>query len=163
VTCSPAGAGGAIFHTQVRASGSIPQGLPLFRPVGGRRGTSPRSAISWAMVDGTPRCTWAARGWSRWMVKEKTTLERWARPEHCTRVRVRHYLAASEHDALAAVAATCPTCVELAAAAGRRDSGEQCHRTWPGCARQRAAGFRHGVVRGLVDEGLSLRFTRYGP
>ena len=71
---------GKIFHTQVRASGAIPQVCALFGPRRPAAPTSPRSATTWRWWTATRRCTSAARGWSRWWWRRRPRWRRWAAP-----------------------------------------------------------------------------------
>src|SRR6201990_832795 len=95
---------GKIFHTQVRASGSIPQVCALFGPSAAGGAYIPAFCDFVAMggrnasIDlGSPRMV-------EMVVREQTTLEEMGGARmHCTVSGCGHYLAKDEPDALAAV------------------------------------------------------------
>ena len=141
---------GKIFHTQVRASGSIPQVCALFGPSAAGGAYIPAFCDYVAMVDGNASMYLGSPRMVEMVVKEKTTLEEMGGARmHCTVSGCGHHLAASERDALAAVRATCPTCrptggsrprpARRGQAGGHRPGGDG-----PG---QRAAGLRHAPLR----------------
>ena len=95
---------GRIFHTQVRASGSIPQVCALFGPSAAGGAYIPAFCDFVAMVDGNASMYLGSPRMVEMVVKEKTTLEEMGGARmHCTVSGCGHYLASSEHDALAAV------------------------------------------------------------
>ena len=95
---------GRIFHTQVRASGSIPQACALFGPSAAGGAYIPAFCDYVAMVDGNASMYLGSPRMVEMVVKEKTTLEEMGGARmHCTVSGCGHYLAATEHDALAAV------------------------------------------------------------
>ena len=95
---------GKIFHTQVRASGSIPQVCALFGPSAAGGAYIPAFCDYVAMVDGNASMYLGSPRMVEMVVKEKTTLEEMGGARmHCTVSGCGHYLAATEHDALAAV------------------------------------------------------------
>jgi acetyl-CoA carboxylase carboxyltransferase component len=95
---------GKIFHTQVRASGSIPQVCALFGPSAAGGAYIPAFCDYVAMVDGNASMYLGSPRMVEMVVKEKTTLEEMGGARmHCTVSGCGHYLAASEQDALSAV------------------------------------------------------------
>ena len=95
---------GRIFHTQVRASGSIPQACALFGPSAAGGAYIPAFCDYVAMVDGNASMYLGSPRMVEMVVREKTTLEEMGGARmHCTVSGCGHHLAASEHDALAAV------------------------------------------------------------
>ncbi|HEV2377165.1 MAG TPA: acyl-CoA carboxylase subunit beta [Streptosporangiaceae bacterium] len=95
---------GKIFHTQVRASGSVPQVCALFGPSAAGGAYIPAFCDYVSMVDqhasmylGSPRMV-------EMVVKEKTTLEEMGGARmHCSVSGCGHHLAATEQDALTAL------------------------------------------------------------
>ena len=97
---------GRIFHTQVRASGSIPQVCALFGPSAAGGAYIPAFCDYVAMVDGNASMYLGSPRMVEMVVKEKTTLEEMGGARmHCTVSGCGHHLAATEQDALAAVRA----------------------------------------------------------
>jgi methylmalonyl-CoA decarboxylase subunit alpha len=95
---------GKIFHSQVRASGSIPQVCALFGPSAAGGAYIPAFCDYVAMVDGNASMYLGSPRMVEMVVKEKTTLEEMGGARmHCTVSGCGHYLAESERDALAAV------------------------------------------------------------
>src|SRR5712691_4499373 len=95
---------GKIFHTQVRASGSIPQVCALFGPSAAGGAYIPAFCDYVAMVDGNASMYLGSPRMVEMVVREKTTLEEMGGARmHCTVSGCGHYLAATEHDALTAV------------------------------------------------------------
>jgi acetyl-CoA carboxylase carboxyltransferase component len=95
---------GRIFHTQVRASGSIPQVCGLFGPSAAGGAYIPAFCDYVVMVDGNASMYLGSPRMVEMVVKEKTTLEEMGGARmHCTVSGCGHHLAASEHEALAAV------------------------------------------------------------
>jgi acetyl-CoA carboxylase carboxyltransferase component len=95
---------GKIFHTQVRASGAIPQVCALFGPSAAGGAYIPAFCDYVAMVDGNASMYLGSPRMVEMVVKERTTLEEMGGARmHCTISGCGHHLAPSEHDALAAV------------------------------------------------------------
>jgi acetyl-CoA carboxylase carboxyltransferase component len=95
---------GKIFHTQVRASGSIPQVCALFGPSAAGGAYIPAFCDFVAMVDGNASMYLGSPRMVEMVVREKTTLEEMGGARmHCTVSGCGHYLAADEQDALQAV------------------------------------------------------------
>jgi acetyl-CoA carboxylase carboxyltransferase component len=95
---------GKIFHTQVRASGSIPQVCALFGPSAAGGAYIPAFCDYVAMVDGNASMYLGSPRMVEMVVREKTTLEEMGGARmHCSVSGVGHYLAESEHDAIGAV------------------------------------------------------------
>ena len=95
---------GKIFHTQVRASGSIPQVCALFGPSAAGGAYIPAFCDFVAMVDGNASMYLGSPRMVEMVVSEQTTLEEMGGARmHCSVSGVGHYLAASEADAIAAV------------------------------------------------------------
>ena len=95
---------GKIFHTQVRASGSVPQLCALFGPSAAGGAYIPAFCDFVAMVDGNASMYLGSARMVEMVVGEHTTLEEMGGARmHCTISGCGHYLAESEHDALAAV------------------------------------------------------------
>jgi acetyl-CoA carboxylase carboxyltransferase component len=95
---------GKIFHTQVRASGSVPQLCALFGPSAAGGAYIPAFCDFVAMVDGNASMYLGSARMVEMVVGEHTTLEEMGGARmHCTVSGCGHYLAESEHDALAAV------------------------------------------------------------
>ena len=118
---------GKIFHTQVRASGAIPQVCALFGPSAAGGAYIPAFCDFVAMVDGNASMYLGSPRMVEMVVREKTTLEEMGGARmHCTVSGCGHYLAATEHDALAAVRRYLSYLpVELAAARRRRPAPAQ--------------------------------------
>jgi acetyl-CoA carboxylase carboxyltransferase component len=97
---------GRIFHTQVRASGSIPQVCALFGPSAAGGAYIPAFCDYVTMVDGNASMYLGSPRMVEMVVNEKTTLEEMGGARmHCTISGCGHHLAASEQEALAAVRA----------------------------------------------------------
>jgi acetyl-CoA carboxylase carboxyltransferase component len=95
---------GKIFHTQVRASGSIPQVCALFGPSAAGGAYIPAFCDYVAMVDGNASMYLGSPRMVEMVVKEKTTLEDMGGARmHCTVSGCGHHLAPSEADAIEAV------------------------------------------------------------
>jgi methylmalonyl-CoA decarboxylase subunit alpha len=95
---------GKIFHTQVRASGSVPQLCALFGPSAAGGAYIPAFCDFVAMVDGNASMYLGSPRMVEMVVGEQTTLEDMGGARmHCTVSGCGHYLAESEQDALAAV------------------------------------------------------------
>ncbi|HEY3735433.1 MAG TPA: acyl-CoA carboxylase subunit beta [Streptosporangiaceae bacterium] len=95
---------GKIFHTQVRASGSIPQVCALFGPSAAGGAYIPAFCDFVAMVDGNASMYLGSPRMVEMVVKEQTTLEEMGGARmHCTVSGCGHFLADSERAALDAV------------------------------------------------------------
>ncbi|MDT4992182.1 MAG: hypothetical protein QOH97_2074 [Actinoplanes sp.] len=148
---------GKIFHTQVRASGSIPQVCALFGPSAAGGAYIPAFCDVVAMVDGNASMYLGSDRMVEMVTGEKTTLEAMGGARvHCTESGVGHFLCTSERDALdvvrtylsylpqnwqeqpPAVAAKAPADVDLAALVP---------------VSERQAFDMRRYVKGLVDEG----------
>jgi methylmalonyl-CoA decarboxylase subunit alpha len=95
---------GKIFHTQVRASGSIPQVCALFGPSAAGGAYIPAFCEYVAMVDGNASMYLGSPRMVEMVVKEQTTLEEMGGARmHCTISGCGHYLAQTEAAAIEAV------------------------------------------------------------
>ncbi|MCA2212773.1 acyl-CoA carboxylase subunit beta [Jidongwangia harbinensis] len=92
---------GKIFHTQVRASGSIPQVCALFGPSAAGGAYIPAFCDVVAMVDGNASMYLGSDRMVEMVTGEKTTLEAMGGARvHCAESGVGHFLCKSEQDAL---------------------------------------------------------------
>jgi acetyl-CoA carboxylase carboxyltransferase component len=95
---------GKIFHSQVRASGSIPQVCALFGPSAAGGAYIPAFCDFVAMVEGNASMYLGSPRMVEMVTGEQTTLEEMGGARmHCSVSGVGHYLAATEADAIAAV------------------------------------------------------------
>jgi len=95
---------GKIFHTQVRASGSIPQVCALFGPSAAGGAYIPAFCDFVAMVDGNASMYLGSPRMVEMVVSEQTTLEEMGGARmHCSVSGCGHYLAPAETDAIKAV------------------------------------------------------------
>ena len=95
---------GKIFHTQVRASGAIPQVCALFGPSAAGGAYIPAFCDYVAMVDGNASMYLGSPRMVEMVVREKTTLEEMGGARmHCTVSGCGHHLAPDEADAIDAV------------------------------------------------------------
>jgi acetyl-CoA carboxylase carboxyltransferase component len=95
---------GRIFHTQIRASGVIPQVCALFGPSAAGGAYIPAFCDFVAMVEGNASMYLGSPRMVEMVVSEKTTLEDLGGARmHCTVSGSGHYLAKSEQEALGAV------------------------------------------------------------
>jgi acetyl-CoA carboxylase carboxyltransferase component len=95
---------GKIFHSQVRASGSVPQVCALFGPSAAGGAYIPAFCDYVAMVDHNASMYLGSPRMVEMVVREKTTLEEMGGARmHCTVSGCGHHLAKDENDALAAV------------------------------------------------------------
>ena len=103
--CSPADVGaGKIFHTQVRASGSIPQVCALFGPSAAGGAYIPAFCDYVAMVDGNASMYLGSPRMVEMVVSEHTTLEEMGGARmHCSVSGCGHFLASTEAEAITAV------------------------------------------------------------
>jgi methylmalonyl-CoA decarboxylase subunit alpha len=96
---------GHIFHSQVRASGSIPQVCALFGPSAAGGAYIPAFCDLVVMVDGNASMYLGSDRMVEMVTGEKTTLEQMGGARmHCSVSGVGHVLAADEDQALSAVA-----------------------------------------------------------
>jgi acetyl-CoA carboxylase carboxyltransferase component len=96
---------GKIFHTQVRASGSIPQVCALFGPSAAGGAYIPAFCDVVVMVDGNASMYLGSDRMVEMVTGEKTTLEAMGGARvHCTESGVGHFLVTSEQEALDTVA-----------------------------------------------------------
>jgi methylmalonyl-CoA decarboxylase subunit alpha len=148
---------GKIFHTQVRASGSIPQVCALFGPSAAGGAYIPAFCDFVAMVNGNASMYLGSPRMVEMVVREKTTLEEMGGARmHCTVSGCGHYLADSEQDAITAVRgflsylpANWREAPPAASAAGPVPTDL---RALVPVSERRAFDMRR-YVRGLVDEG----------
>jgi len=92
---------GKIFHSQVRASGSIPQVCVLFGPSAAGGAYIPAFCDVVIMVEGNASMYLGSPRMVEMVVKEKTTLEEMGGARmHCSVSGVGHFLAAAEPEAL---------------------------------------------------------------
>ncbi len=95
---------GRIFHTQVRASGVIPQVCALFGPSAAGGAYIPAFCDFVAMVEGNASMYLGSPRMVEMVVSEKTTLEELGGARmHCSVSGSGHYLAKTEEEAIAAV------------------------------------------------------------
>ncbi|MBV9856778.1 MAG: acyl-CoA carboxylase subunit beta [Streptosporangiaceae bacterium] len=95
---------GRIFHTQIQASGSIPQVCALFGPSAAGGAYIPAFCDFVAMVDGNASMYLGSPRMVEMVVSEKTTLEDMGGARmHCSVSGSGHFLASSEAEALGAV------------------------------------------------------------
>ncbi|WP_229076508.1 acyl-CoA carboxylase subunit beta [Actinoplanes sp. DH11] len=92
---------GKIFHTQVRASGSIPQVCALFGPSAAGGAYIPAFCDVVAMVEGNASMYLGSDRMVEMVTGEKTTLEAMGGARvHCTESGVGHFLCKTEREAL---------------------------------------------------------------
>src|SRR6185437_15133784 len=92
---------GRIFHTQVRASGAIPQVCALFGPSAAGGAYIPAFCDVVAMVDGNASMYLGSDRMVEMVTGEKTTLEEMGGARvHCAQSGVGHVLVKNEQDAL---------------------------------------------------------------
>lgn len=95
---------GKIFHTQVRASGSIPQVCGLFGPSAAGGAYIPAFCDVVAMVDGNASMYLGSDRMVEMVTGEKTSLEAMGGAKvHCTESGVGHFLCADEAEAIGVV------------------------------------------------------------
>jgi acetyl-CoA carboxylase carboxyltransferase component len=148
---------GKIFHSQVRASGAIPQVCALFGPSAAGGAYIPAFCDYVAMVDGNASMYLGSPRMVEMVVREQTTLEEMGGARmHCTVSGCGHHLASTETDALAAVRrylsylpSNWQQQAPAAAAAGPEDVDLAA--LVPGSERQAFDMRRY--LRGLVDAG----------
>jgi acetyl-CoA carboxylase carboxyltransferase component len=148
---------GKIFHTQVRASGSIPQVCALFGPSAAGGAYIPAFCDFVTMVEGNASMYLGSPRMVEMVIREQTTLEEMGGARmHCTVSGVGHHLAASEREALDAVRdylSYLPGNWQLPppAAPGREPKAADLRAMVP--ASERHAFDMRRYIRGLVDEG----------
>ncbi|MGO9216451.1 MAG: acyl-CoA carboxylase subunit beta [Streptosporangiaceae bacterium] len=148
---------GKIFHTQVRASGAIPQVCALFGPSAAGGAYIPAFCDFVAMVDGNASMYLGSPRMVEMVVREQTTLEEMGGARmHCTVSGCGHCLASTEDDALTAVRrylSYLPSNWQQQppiAAAGEPEPADLAGLI---PERERQAFDMRRFVRGLVDEG----------
>jgi methylmalonyl-CoA decarboxylase subunit alpha len=147
---------GKIFHTQIRASGSIPQVCALFGPSAAGGAYIPAFCDYVVMVDGNASMYLGSPRMVEMVVKEKTTLEEMGGARmHCTVSGCGHHLAASEAEAIDAVRSYLGYLPgnwqqRPPAAPPREPMGSDLRVMMP--ASERQAFDMRRYVRGLVDE-----------
>ena len=169
---------GKLFHTQVRASGAIPQVCALFGPSAAGGAYIPAFCDYVTMVDGNATMYLGSPRMVEMVVREKTTLvEMGGARMHCTVSGCGHHLAGSEAEALAAVRrylSYLPSSWQQPppAAPAREPEAADLAALVPVSERQ--AFDMRKFVRGLVDEGsffeihelwareLTIGFARLG-
>ncbi len=148
---------GKIFHTQVRASGSIPQVCALFGPSAAGGAYIPAFCDFVAMVDGNASMYLGSPRMVEMVVSEQTTLEEMGGARmHCSVSGVGHYLASSEVDAISAVRtylSYLPGNWQLAPPAAAPADPEPADLRAMVPASERQAFDMRRYVRGIVDAG----------
>ena len=148
---------GKIFHTQVRASGAIPQVCALFGPSAAGGAYIPAFCDYVAMVDGNASMYLGSPRMVEMVVKEKTTLEEMGGARmHCTVSGCGHHLASSEYEALEAVRgylSYLPANWQQQPPAGRPAEPVAADLAALLPASERQAYDMRRYLRGLVDEG----------
>jgi acetyl-CoA carboxylase carboxyltransferase component len=151
---------GKIFHTQVRASGSIPQVCALFGPSAAGGAYIPAFCDVVAMVDGNASMYLGSDRMVEMVTGEKTTLEAMGGARvHCAESGVGHFLCKTEADALDVVKrylSYLPGNWRLAppAAEPRQPATVDLAALVP--ASERQAFDMRRYVKGIVDEGSFL-------
>jgi acetyl-CoA carboxylase carboxyltransferase component len=151
---------GKIFHTQVRASGAIPQVCALFGPSAAGGAYIPAFCDVVAMVEGNASMYLGSDRMVEMVTGEKTTLEAMGGARvHCTESGVGHFLCKTEQDALDTVRAYLsylPSNWENhpPAAEAREPAGGDLAALVP--ASERTAFDMRRYVKGLVDAGSFL-------
>jgi acetyl-CoA carboxylase carboxyltransferase component len=145
---------GRIFHTQVRASGSIPQACALFGPSAAGGAYIPAFCDVVAMVEGNASMYLGSDRMVEMVTGEKTTLEAMGGARvHCAESGVGHFLCKTEQEAIDTVRrylSYLPSnwTAEPPAAAALAETG------LPDIpASERQAFDMRKVVKGLLDEG----------
>lgn len=148
---------GKIFHTQVKASGAIPQACALFGPSAAGGAYIPAFCDIVAMVDGNASMYLGSDRMVEMVTGEKTTLEAMGGARvHCAESGVGHFLCKSEQDALDTVRSYLsylPSNWEgqPPAAEAKGSTGADLGALVP--ASERQAFDMRRYVKGLVDEG----------
>ncbi|MDY7088114.1 MAG: acyl-CoA carboxylase subunit beta [Actinomycetota bacterium] len=148
---------GKIFHTQVKASGAIPQACALFGPSAAGGAYIPAFCDIVAMVDGNASMYLGSDRMVEMVTGEKTTLEAMGGARvHCAESGVGHFLCKTEQDALDTVQAYLsylPSNWEQnpPTVAAKSSSGADLGAMVP--ASERQAFDMRRYIKGLVDEG----------
>ena len=151
---------GKIFHTQVRASGAVPQVCALFGPSAAGGAYIPAFCDVVVMVEGAASMYLGSPRMVEMVVKEKTTLEEMGGARmHCSVSGVGHFLVPTEAAALSVVAgylSYLPSNWQGSPppAAAREPEAVDLRALVP--ANERRAYDMRRYVRGLVDEGSFL-------
>jgi acetyl-CoA carboxylase carboxyltransferase component len=151
---------GKIFHTQVRASGAIPQVCALFGPSAAGGAYIPAFCDVVAMVDGNASMYLGSDRMVEMVTGEKTTLEAMGGARvHCTESGVGHFLCKTEQDALDVVRdylSYLPPNWQAAppSATGKPPATVDLAALVP--ASERQAFDMRRYIRGLVDDGSFL-------
>ena len=150
---------GKIFHTQVRASGAIPQVCALFGPSAAGGAYIPAFCDYVAMVDGNASMYLGSPRMVEMVVREKTTLEEMGGARmHCTVSGCGHHLAPRRRPmrstAVRRYLSYLPSSWQAAPAARPRPRSRRTS-TWPALVpvSERQAFDMRRYVRGLVDAG----------
>jgi acetyl-CoA carboxylase carboxyltransferase component len=148
---------GHIFHTQVRASGSIPQVCALFGPSAAGGAYVPAFCDIVIMVEGNASMYLGSDRMVEMVTGEKTTLEEMGGARmHCAQSGVGHILVTSEHEALDAVRrylSYLPSNWQSSPPIGESREPEPIDLRELVPANERLAFDMRRFVRGLVDEG----------
>lgn len=148
---------GKIFHTQVKASGSIPQICALFGPSAAGGAYIPAFCDVNVMVEGNASMYLGSPRMVEMVVKEKTTLEDMGGARmHCSVSGVGHYLAKDEPDALDAVRrylGYLPSCWEKQPPVAQPKATKDTDLAGLIPANERQAYDMRRFVKGVVDEG----------
>jgi methylmalonyl-CoA decarboxylase subunit alpha len=148
---------GKIFHSQVRASGSIPQVCALFGPSAAGGAYIPAFCDFVAMVDGNASMYLGSPRMVEMVVSEQTTLEEMGGARmHCSVSGVGHYLAATEADAITAARtylSYLPGNWQLAPPPAAASDPEQADLRAMVPVSERQAFDMRRYVRGIVDAG----------
>src|SRR5262249_48500383 len=148
---------GKIFHTQVRASGAIPQVCALFGPSAPGGAYIPAFSDFVGIVDGNASMYLGSPRMVEMVVSEQTTLEEMGGARmHCSVSGVGHYLAATEADAITAVRAYLsylPGNWQLAPPPTAAANPEQADLRAMVPVSERQALYIRRSVRGMVDAG----------
>ena len=152
---------GKIFHTQVRASGSIPQVCALFGPSAAGGAYIPAFCDIVVMVEGNASMYLGSDRMVEMVTGEKTTLEEMGGAKmHTTVSGVGHLLVDSEQaaiDAVRALPVVLPGQLDQAAAVAAAAAAPG-RATWRAGAGVRAAGLRHAPLRqGAAGRRVVLR------
>lgn len=148
---------GKIFHSQARASGSIPQVCALFGPSAAGGAYIPAFCDAVAMVEGNASMYLGSDRMVEMVVGEKTTLEEMGGARmHCSTSGLGHYLAKDEDQALAFVRgylSYLPSHWEAAPPAAEPRDPKTTNLSTLVPASDRQAYDMRRFVKGLVDEG----------
>jgi acetyl-CoA carboxylase carboxyltransferase component len=148
---------GKIFHTQVRASGSIPQVCALFGPSAAGGAYIPSFCDIVVMVEGNASMYLGSPRMVEMVIKEQTTLEEMGGARmHCSVSGCGTHLVQSEPDALAVVRrflSYLPANWKVAPPTSDSHEAQAIDLTELVPANQRQAFDMRRFIRGLVDEG----------